>query len=116
MSNTIRLSSRSRRTTSFRREAWSQLFGSLLREAREERGRSVEEAAEAAGMSTSEWEAVEAGQVPETWEKVRRMAGWPGNRSQLDSPARPVLPGGLGIVTLRGPGSCEALAFVLITR
>ena len=74
MSNTIRLSSRSRRTTSFRREAWSQLFGSLLREAREERGRSVEEAAEAAGMSTSEWEAVEAGQVPETWEKVRRMA------------------------------------------
>jgi len=74
MSNAIRSSSRSRRTTPFRRKAWSQLFGSLIREAREERGRSVEEAAEAAGMSTSEWEAVEAGQVPETWEKVRRMA------------------------------------------
>ncbi len=50
MSNTLRSSSRSRRTTAFRRKAWSQLFGSLLRDAREERGRSVEEAAEAAGM------------------------------------------------------------------
>ena len=84
MSDTFRSSSRPRRTTPFRRQAWGRLFGSLLREAREERGRSVEEVAEAAGLSTTEWEAVEAGQVPETWEQVRRMAdGLGGNRMWL---------------------------------
>ena len=86
---------------------WGQLFGSLLREAREERGRSVEEAAEAAGMRAAEWEAVEAGQVPETWEKARRMADGLGIDRMWIAPAGPVLPGGLGTVTLRGPGPCR---------
>jgi transcriptional regulator with XRE-family HTH domain len=50
------------------------MFGDLLRNIREERGRSVEDAARASGMEVAEWEAVEAGQVPENWEQVRRMA------------------------------------------
>jgi len=71
----FRSSSRSPRSSTFRRQVWGDLFGNFLRDAREERGRSVEEAAEAAGMAVVEWEAVEAGQVPETWEQVQRMAG-----------------------------------------
>lgn len=59
--------------TAFRRKAWGQLFGGLLSDARLERGRSVEDAARAAGMEVSEWEAVEAGQVPD-WAKACRMA------------------------------------------
>jgi transcriptional regulator with XRE-family HTH domain len=74
MSDMIRSSSRSRRTPLFQRQAWGHLFGNFLRGAREERGRSVEAAARAAGMEVAAWEAVEAGQVPETWEQVRRMA------------------------------------------
>ena len=74
MSNMFRSSSQSRRIPLFRRQAWGDVFGNFLRDAREEKGRSVEEAAEAAGMAVVEWEAVEAGQVPETWEQVHRMA------------------------------------------
>ena len=74
MSNVFRSSSRSPCTSAFRRQVWGDLFGNFLRDAREERGRSVDEAAEAAGMEAAEWEAVEAGQVPETWEQVRRVA------------------------------------------
>ncbi len=74
MSDMIRSSSRSRRTPLYRRQAWGYLFGGLLRDAREERGRSVEHAAQVAGMKPAEWEAVEAGQVPETWEQIRHMA------------------------------------------
>ena len=74
MSNVFRSSSRSPCTSAFRRQVWGDLFGNFLRDAREERGRSVEEAAEAAGMAVVEWEAVEAGQVPDTWEQVRRIA------------------------------------------
>jgi predicted transcriptional regulator len=62
-----------RRFTAFRRQAWGHLFGGLLRDARLERGRSVTDAARAAGMEVSEWEAVEAGQVPD-WAKACRMA------------------------------------------
>ena len=74
MSRLVQSSFRSHRTTPFRREAWGHLFGSLLRDAREERGRSVEQAAEAAGMEVAEWEAVEAGQVPASRELIHRMA------------------------------------------
>jgi transcriptional regulator with XRE-family HTH domain len=70
----FRSSSRSRRTPLFQRQAWGEQFGSFLRDAREERGRSVEEAAEASGLSIMEWEAVEAGQVPRTWQEICRMA------------------------------------------
>lgn len=63
-----------RRANEFRRKTWGNVFGGLLREARLERGRSVEEAARAAGMEASEWEVVEAGQVPD-WNKACHMAG-----------------------------------------
>lgn len=66
-------SSRSRRPTPSRSKLWGRLFGSFLRDVRLEKGRSVEQAAEAAGMEVAEWEAVEAGQVPETWEQACRM-------------------------------------------
>ena len=62
-----------RRSTEFRRKTWGNMFGGMLREARLERGRSVEDAVGAAGMEVSEWEAVEAGQVPKTWAEVCRM-------------------------------------------
>lgn len=62
-----------RRSTHFRRMVWGEMFGSLLHEARLERGRSVEDAARASGMEVSEWEAIEAGQVPD-WTKAGRMA------------------------------------------
>ncbi|MGA8090255.1 MAG: helix-turn-helix transcriptional regulator [Terracidiphilus sp.] len=74
MSRLLQSFPRSRRSTPFRRKVWGEMFGGLLRDAREERGRSVEDAAQAAGMEVAEWEAVEAGQVPENWEQVRRMA------------------------------------------
>ena len=74
MSRLLQLFPRSRRSTPCRRKVWGEMFGGLLRDAREERGRSVEDAAQAAGMEVAEWEAVEAGQVPENWEQVRRMA------------------------------------------
>jgi len=64
----------SRQTTPFRRRVWGEMFGDLLRNVRLEEGRSVEEAAAAAGMEPAEWEVVEAGQVPKTWEQVWRMA------------------------------------------
>jgi hypothetical protein len=53
-----------RRFAALRRQSWGRLFGAFLRDARLERGRSVEDAAGAAGMEVGEWEAVEAGQVP----------------------------------------------------
>ena len=56
-----------------RRKSWGRLFGAFLRDARLERGRSVEDAAGAAGMEVGEWEAVEAGQVPD-WALTGRMA------------------------------------------
>jgi hypothetical protein len=62
-----------RRSTDFRRMVWGGLFGSLIRDVRIEKGRSVQEAAAAAGMGVVEWEAVEAGQVPENWEKACQM-------------------------------------------
>jgi len=65
---------RSRRTTPFRRKSWGELFGGLLQEARLEKGRSVQQASEAAGMLATEWEAVEAGEVPRTWPQACRMA------------------------------------------
>ena len=63
-----------RRSRDFRRMVWGRLFGSLLSEVREQAGRSVEEAARAAGMEAAKWKAVEAGQVPQDWAMAFRMA------------------------------------------
>lgn len=73
MSDSLRSFPPPRLSRDFRREVWGELFGSFLRDVRVEKGRSVEQAAAAAGMSAAEWEAVEAGQVPETVEQACRM-------------------------------------------
>jgi transcriptional regulator with XRE-family HTH domain len=57
-----------------RHRAWGELFGAGIEEARKTAGLSVEQAAAAAGMESSEWVAVEAGHVPESWEQLRAMA------------------------------------------
>ena len=62
-----------RRSTEFRRKMWAEFLGGLLREVRLEKGRSVVDAARAAGMEADAWEAVEAGQVPKTWAEICRM-------------------------------------------
>jgi len=62
-----------RRGSAERRKAWGEFFGHLLREVRVESGGSIEQAASAAGMEVSQWEAVEGGQVPETWAEICRM-------------------------------------------
>ena len=51
------------------RQSWGWLFGMFIQKGRENRGRSVEEAACLAGM------AVEAGRVPETAAQLRSIAG-----------------------------------------
>lgn len=51
----------------FRRQVWAQAFGGLIRQIREQQGLCVEEAARLADMKASDWEAVEAGEVPRTW-------------------------------------------------
>ena len=84
MSSNYAVSSPSRRT--FRRQVWGQIFGQFIQEIRERDGRSVEEAARLAGMKASEWEAVEAGQVPLTWEEMDALAeGLKASRSWIGS-------------------------------
>ena len=46
------------------------LFGEEIGLRREERGLSVEAAAERAGLSDDEWQDIEAGQVPESWRQL----------------------------------------------
>ena len=53
---------------------WGALFGQDIQNLREEKRLSLEETAGRAGMTVAEWEAIEAGQVPQTWEQVCAMA------------------------------------------
>lgn len=53
---------------------WRSLFGSLVQDCREARGRSVEESARLSGMEPSEWAAIEAGLIPADPERLRPMA------------------------------------------
>src|ERR1700758_3263400 len=46
------------------RRAWCQLFGGMVQDRREAIGRSVEEAAQLAGMESSEWTPIESGHIP----------------------------------------------------
>ena len=63
------------RFAAIRRRVWGQMFGRLIRGARETGGRSIEETARLAGMEVSEWEAIEAGYVPTATGRLRAMAG-----------------------------------------
>jgi transcriptional regulator with XRE-family HTH domain len=56
------------------RKVWGLLFGEDIQGVRESKGLSVEETAGRAGMTFEQWEAVEAGKVPETWEQICVMA------------------------------------------
>jgi transcriptional regulator with XRE-family HTH domain len=67
-------SSSSSRLSAIRRRTWGKLFGRFIQSAREKESRSVEEAARLAGMETSRWEAVEAGQVPSSLEQLLSIA------------------------------------------
>ena len=58
----------------FNRKVWAILFGQDIQGMRGEKGMSVKKAARRAGMTVEEWEAIEAGRVPETWEQVCAMA------------------------------------------
>ena len=74
MSMSFPASSSSSRFSAIRRRTWGRFFGRFIRSAREQKGRSVEQAARLAGMETSEWEAIEAGQVPSTREQLHSIA------------------------------------------
>jgi transcriptional regulator with XRE-family HTH domain len=58
----------------YERQVWGEFFGDLIRSAREQRTLSVEEAARAAGMSASEWQAIETGTVPRAREQLQAVA------------------------------------------
>ena len=56
------------------RNAWRELFGGMIQERREAIGLSVEEAARLAGMESSEWAAVESGQVAADQDRLRAIS------------------------------------------
>ncbi len=60
--------------TEYRHAFWGRMFGRMVQGAREKKSCSVEAAAQLAGMTTAEWEAVEAGQVPETRVRLQALA------------------------------------------
>lgn len=62
------------RRTAARPEVCAQLLGEHIRTARLRDGRPLEEIAPLAALTVPEWEAIEAGQVPDTWEQVCLIA------------------------------------------
>jgi transcriptional regulator with XRE-family HTH domain len=66
-------SSRSSRQA-YESKVWAEFFGDLLRSAREQRSLSLEEAGRRAGMTASQWEAIEAGRVPTTLDQLQALA------------------------------------------
>ena len=55
---------------------WARMFGRFIGSGRQKAGHSVEQAAAMAGMSTSQWSAIEAGaQLPKTHRELESMAG-----------------------------------------
>jgi len=57
-----------------RRQGWCQLFGFRIQESRRRAGLSVEEAARLSGMESSEWMAMEDGNVPRDTNRLRAVA------------------------------------------
>lgn len=56
------------------REEWRSMFGSMIQDRREAIQRSVEDSARLAGMTVSEWAAIEAGLILADPAKLRPMA------------------------------------------
>ena len=61
-------------TRDINRQAWREMFGSMIEESRTSIGRSLEESAWMAGMESSEWAAIEAGHIPADPARLRSMA------------------------------------------
>ena len=57
-----------------RRQVWGQTFGVLIRKIRVNDDRPLEEIAPRVALTVPEWKAIEAGQIPDTWEQVCLMA------------------------------------------
>ena len=62
------------RTTSADPKLCARLFGELIRHCRDLDGRPLVELAPLAGLEPAEWEAMEAGQAPDTVEQVLLLA------------------------------------------
>ena len=62
-----------RHRTAARPEVCAHLLGKHIRIARTSDGRPVEKLAPSAGMTVEEWESIEAGQAPDTWEYICMM-------------------------------------------
>jgi hypothetical protein len=57
-----------------RRQSMGRLFGFCIQEARKSAGLSIENAARLSGMESSEWMAIEDGNVPQETNRLRAMA------------------------------------------
>jgi len=55
------------------RGVWGVLFGEEIECSRQEKALAIKEAAARAGITVEEWEAIEAGHVPESWEQLCRV-------------------------------------------
>jgi transcriptional regulator with XRE-family HTH domain len=58
----------------YRCQVWGEFFGGLIGAARQERGLSIEDMARRTGMPESEWNAIEAGTLPQTREELQAIA------------------------------------------
>jgi transcriptional regulator with XRE-family HTH domain len=58
-----------------RRQSMGRLFGHCIQKTRENTELSIEEAARLSGMESSEWMAIEMGDVPQDINLLRAMAG-----------------------------------------
>ena len=56
------------------RQVCGKALGELIRKMRMNDDRTLEEIAPLAALTVSEWEEIEAGQVPDTWEQICLMA------------------------------------------
>jgi hypothetical protein len=56
------------------RGVWGALFGQEIQGLRRDKRLSLVKSARRAGMTVAAWEAIEAGQVPQTWEQVCSLA------------------------------------------
>ena len=53
-----------------RPEIYARILGEYVQFARTQDGRPLEELAPLAALTVAQWEAIEAGQVPDTWEQM----------------------------------------------
>lgn len=74
MSMTRHSSRRASRLSRVSSQACVQGLGDLIRSARLTDDRPLEEIAPLAGLTQPEWERIEAGQAPDTWEQIRLIA------------------------------------------